>query len=192
VYIESNDSLLLCARNTWSVYKVERKSEDDLWRLGGKKSDFEMAPGTQGAFQRDARRQRDGAITLFDNGAHPKVHDQSRGVVIELDEEKMSADLLSEYTSPEKLLSTLQGNMQHSPNASVFVGWGSELFTFEFSYDGKILFEAYLRFDGETYRAFRFPWSANLTEEPAVTAERVPEDEVKFYASWNGATEVAT
>ncbi len=57
---------------------------------------------------------------------------QSRGVVIERDEEKMSADLLSEYTSPEKLLSTSQGNMQYLPNASVFIGWGSEFFAFEF------------------------------------------------------------
>jgi hypothetical protein len=53
--IEPNDSQLLCARNTWSVYKVERKSEDDLWSLGGKKSDFEMAPGPPG-------RLRDGDV----------------------------------------------------------------------------------------------------------------------------------
>ncbi len=104
----------------------------------------------------------------------------------------MSATLLQEHTSPEGLLATSQGNMQALTNGNVFVGWGSEPFIFEFSYDAKILFEAYLRFDGESYRAFRFPWSANLTEELAVAAERVPEDEVMFYASWNGVTEVAT
>jgi hypothetical protein len=57
-----------------------------VWRLGGKKSDFEMGPGTQSAFQHDARRQRDGTISIFDNGVHPKVHDRSRGIVVELDE----------------------------------------------------------------------------------------------------------
>jgi hypothetical protein len=77
-----------------------------------KKSDFEMGPGTQSAFQHDARRQRDGTITIFDNGAHPKVHDRSRGIVVELDEEKMSARQLREYTSPKKPLATSQGNMQ--------------------------------------------------------------------------------
>src|SRR5215208_5065038 len=77
-----------------------------------KKSDFEMGPGTQRAYQHDARRQRDGTITIFDNGAHPKVHDQSRGIVVELDEEKMSARQLREYTSPKKPLATSQGNMQ--------------------------------------------------------------------------------
>ena len=46
----------------WTVYKVERNSGEVVWRLGGKKSDFEMGPGTQSAFQHDARRQRDGTI----------------------------------------------------------------------------------------------------------------------------------
>ena len=61
-----------------------------------------MGPGTQSAFQHDARRQRDGTISIFDNGVHPKVHDRSRGIVVELDEEKMSAKQLREYTSPKK------------------------------------------------------------------------------------------
>jgi hypothetical protein len=110
--VDADANLLLCARNTWTVYKVERKSGEVSWRLGGKKSDFEMGPGTQSAFQHDARRQRDGTITIFDNGAHPKVHDRSRGIVVELDEEKMSARQLREYTSPKKPLATSQGNMQ--------------------------------------------------------------------------------
>jgi len=43
------------------------------------RSDFEMGEGAQSAFQHDGRRQEDGTITIFDNGAHPEVHDQSRG-----------------------------------------------------------------------------------------------------------------
>ena len=42
-----------------------------------------------------------------------------------------------------------------------------------------------------SYRAFRFPWSGYPDEEPAAVAERISEDEVEVYASWNGATEVA-
>jgi hypothetical protein len=72
----------------------------------------------------------------------------------------------------------------------VFIGWDSQSFVCEFSYDGELLLNGRFPPECESYRAFRFPWSANLTEEPAVTAERVPEDEVKLYASWNGATEV--
>src|SRR5215203_1295424 len=88
-----------------------------LWRLGGKESDFEMGPGTRIAYQHDARRQRDSTITIFDNGASPKVHEQSRGIVVELDMDGMSATLVREFTHPNKLLSTSQGNVQVLPNA---------------------------------------------------------------------------
>jgi arylsulfotransferase ASST len=190
--VDHDDNLLISARNTCTVYKVERHSGEVLWRLGGKKSDFEMGPGTQSAWQHDARRHEDGTITVFDNGAHPKVHDQSRGIVIELDEEKMSATLLQEYTSPEKLLTTSQGNVQLLSNANVFIGWGSAPFISEFSYEGELLFNARFPPDVESYRAFRFPWKGHPTDAPAVAAESGPEDWVTLYATWNGATEVAT
>ncbi|MDQ3182818.1 MAG: arylsulfotransferase family protein [Actinomycetota bacterium] len=188
--VDHNNNLLVCARNTWTVYKVERNSGEVLWRLDGKKSDFEMGPGTRFAFQHDARRHKDGTIAIFDNGAHPKVHDHSRGIVVELDEEKMSATLLREYTSPEKTFATSQGNMQLLPNANVFIGWGSEPFISEFSCDGELLFDARFPPDGESYRAFRFPWSGRPIDGPAVAVEQRPDDKVKLYASWNGATEV--
>jgi hypothetical protein len=92
--VEPDGNLLVCARNTWSVYKVERKSGEVLWRLGGKNSDFEMGPGTQSAFQHDARRHQDGIISIFDNGAHPQVHEESRGILVGLDEQKMGAKLV--------------------------------------------------------------------------------------------------
>ena len=140
--MDHDDNLIISSRNTCTVYKVERNTGEVLWRLGGKKSDFEMGPGTQSAWQHDARRHEDGTITVFDNGAHPKVHDESRGIVIEIDEEKMSANLLREYTSPEKLLTTSQGNMQLLPNANVLIGWGSAPFISEFSHEGELLFNA--------------------------------------------------
>jgi hypothetical protein len=188
--VEPDGNLLLCARNTWTVYKVERNSGEVLWRLGGKKSDFEMGEGSRTAFQHDARRQRDGTITIFDNGAHPKVHEQSRGIVVELDEQKMSAKLVREYTSPKKRLSTSQGNVQLLPNSNVLIGWGSGPFISEFSYDGELLLNVRLPPDGESYRAFRFPWSGYPDEDPAVALEQGPDDKVTLYASWNGAMEV--
>jgi hypothetical protein len=43
-----------------------------------------------------------------------------------------------------------------------------------------------------SYRAFRFPWSAHPDDQPAAVASRGSDDELTLYASWNGATEVAT
>ena len=54
VYDENH--LLISSRSTCTVYKVDRKTGEIVWRLGGKKNDFEMGPGTPFAFQHDVRR----------------------------------------------------------------------------------------------------------------------------------------
>ena len=190
--VDHDGNLLVSARNTWAVYKIDRTSGEVLWRLGGKMSDFEMGEGTETAYQHDARRQEDGTITIFDNGAGPRVHPVSRGIVVELDEDNMSATLVRAYTHPDNLVSTSQGGMQVLPNGNVFVGWGSQPFFSEFSHDGELLFDAHLPPSDDSYRAFRFPWKGHPADAPAVAVDRGPHDEVALYASWNGATEVAT
>jgi Arylsulfotransferase (ASST) len=190
--VDHDDNLLISARNTSAVYKIDRQSGEIIWRLGGKKSDFEMGPGTRTAFQHDARRQDDGTITIFDNGAAPKVHEESRGITVELDEDDMTATLVGVHTSPDGLLATSQGNMQVLPNGNVFIGWGSAAHISEFSPDGKLLFDAHLPPRDDSYRGFRFPWSAHPTDDPAVAVERGSDGDLTLYVSWNGATEVAT
>jgi hypothetical protein len=183
--------LLISARRTSAVYKVDRNSGEIIWRLGGKYSDFDMGAGVRTALQHDARYNSDGTITIFDNGNVNRV-DQSRGIVVEVDEDKMSATLVGEYTHPDKILSDTQGNVQVLPNGDVFVGWGSAPFFSEFDHHGKLLFHAAFPTEDETYRAFRFQWYGQPTDDPAVAAESGPEDRVTIYASWNGATEVTT
>jgi Arylsulfotransferase (ASST) len=196
--VEPDNNLLISARETSAVYKIDRKTGEVIWRLGGKRSDFEMGPGTRFAFQHDARRLPDGTVSIFDNGSlvfengTPKAVEESRGIVLGLDERKMKATLVREYTHPDKQYADAAGNMQVLPNGNVFVGWGRGLAISEFSEDGEMLFDATLLRKNESYRAFRFSWSARPSDQPAAVAERVSEEEVRVYASWNGATEVAT
>ncbi len=193
VEVDNDDNLIVSSRTTSTVYKIDRKSGDVIWRLGGKHSDFEMGPGTRTAYQHDARRQPDGTVTIFDN-RNVNKDEQSRGIVLELDEEAMTAKLVREYTHPDKVPAATQGNMQVLPNGNVFVGWGSEPVLSEFSSEGELLFNANFPVEGESYRAFRFPWTGHPQgEQPAVAVEAGPgeEEEVTLYASWNGATEVA-
>jgi hypothetical protein len=56
-----------------------------IWRLGGKKSDFQMGPGTRFAWQHDARPHDGGLLSLFDDGAAPKVQPESRGLLLAVD-----------------------------------------------------------------------------------------------------------
>src|SRR5919112_4620562 len=70
--LDRDGNLLISAKKTFAVYKLDRKTGDVIWRLGGKNSDFEMGPGTRARRQHDARRQRDGTITIFDNIGEPQ------------------------------------------------------------------------------------------------------------------------
>jgi Arylsulfotransferase (ASST) len=195
--VDHDNNLLISARETSTVYKLDRKTGEVIWRLGGKKSDFEMGEGARFAFQHDARRLPDGTISIFDNGSMvfengtPKAVEESRAIVLELDEERMRASLVREYTHPEKQYADAAGNMQVLPNGNVFVGWGRGLAISEFSKDGELLFDCRVSPEHRTYRAFRFPWSGSPSDEPAAVAERTSENELEVYASWNGATEVA-
>jgi hypothetical protein len=189
--VDYDSNLLVSARKTSTVYKVDRKTGEVIWRLGGKKSDFKMGPGTGFALQHDARRQPDGTITIFDNSAARKARDESRGIVVEIDMDEMSATLVREYAHPDKLFAATQGNAQVLSNGNVFVGWGSDPVFSEFGSDGELLFDARLPPQAESYRTFRFPWSGYPSDRPAVVAERTSKEEVTLYASWNGATEVA-
>jgi hypothetical protein len=192
IEVDQDDNLLISARNTWSVYKIDRETGEVMWRLGGKMSDFEMGPGTGLAYQHDARRQLDGTIIIFDNGAAPKVHDRSRGIVVELDLEAMKAILVREHTYPdETLLAGFLGNMQTLEGGNVFVGWGSEPFLSEFGPDGELLFDAKLPSEYMSYRSYRLEWKGYPADRPAMVAERRSGGEITLYASWNDATEVA-
>jgi Arylsulfotransferase (ASST) len=198
IEVDHDNNLLVSARQTFAVYKIDRNTGEIIWRLGGKKSDFQMGPGTRFSFQHDARRQRDGTITIFDNGTTvflysvPKALEESRAIVLELDEERMRATLVREYTHPDKQYADAAGNVQVLENGNMFIGWGRALIFSEFSKDGELLFDARLGSPNRSYRYFRFPWSGHPTDRPAAVAERTSEEEVRVYASWNGATEVSS
>jgi hypothetical protein len=189
--IDHDSNLLVSARNTSTVYKIDPMSGEVIWRLGGKKSDFEMGPGTPFAYQHDARRLSDGTITIFDNGGWNEG-EHSRGLVLELDEDEMTVSLVRKYPHPYGQIADTQGNMQTLPKGNVFIGWGSEPLFSEISSNGELLFNARFPPKVESYRAFRFPWKGQPSDDPAMVAERGSDDKVTLYASWNGATEVAT
>jgi hypothetical protein len=191
VALDTDGNLLVSARNTWAIYKINRHAGQIMWRLGGKRSSFKMGRGTRFAYQHDARRQPDGTITLFDNGAEPKIHPQSRAIALRLDMKTMRATLVREWTHPQRLLAGSQGNMQTLPNGDPFVGWGAQPNLTEFAPDGRVLFDAALAAPDTSYRAYRFPWNATAPGRPAIAAANRPDGKLVVYATWNGATAIA-
>jgi arylsulfotransferase ASST len=192
--VEPGGDLLISARSTWASYQLRAGSGEVLWRLGGNRSSFAMGPGTETAWQHDARMPRSGEVTLFDDGSNPPVHAQSRGVRIALDLARHSARLISPaYLHPgPPLLAASQGNMQTLPDGDALIGYGGIPDVAEFARDGSLLFDAHLSFDMSSYRAFRFPWHAQPATPPvAVAALNNTGEQTIVRASWNGATDVA-
>jgi len=185
-----NDTLIVSARHTHAVYEISKRTGRIVWRLGGKRSDFRMGPGTRVAWQHDARLHPDGTLTIFDDGAAPAVEKHSRAIVLRLDTHRMTARLVRAYVHPDGLLASSQGNMQVLRNGHVLVGWGSEPYVTEFSRAGKVVFDMRFNRGADSYRAYRFPWVGHPADRPALAVKRGKGDDVTAYASWNGATQV--
>jgi hypothetical protein len=191
---EPSGNLLVSGRSTWAAYQLQQGSGDILWRLGGTKSSFTMEPGTETAWQHDARMQPDGSVTFFDDGSSPRIHYQSRGVRVIPEPAHHRVRLLRAYTHPAALLADSQGNNQVIyPAENVVLGWGAVGGVSEFAKNGTLLFDAHLPPGMSSYRAFRFPWEGQPLTPPAVSSQLTSTgDSTAVFASWNGATNVAS
>ena len=143
INLDPDGSLLVSARNTWTVYDLDARSGEVEWRLGGKRSSFAMGPGTSTAWQHDPRLLANGSISIFDNGASPTVHRQSRGIVVGLNLHSRTATLLGQIIHSPPLLAESQGNVQALSNGDWFVGWGQVPELSEFNAAGELLFDAH-------------------------------------------------
>jgi hypothetical protein len=190
--VDQDGTILVSARNTWAAYDVSPMTGQILWRLGGKRSSFTMGPGTTTAWQHDVRELGNGVFSIFDNGASPKVHSQSRGVLVHVDTQQMTATLAGQVTHPSPLLAPSQGNLEQLQNGDWFAGWGQVPYVSEFNSSGQLVFDAHLPAADESYRAFRFPWNATPVHPPSLKLVNGAGGATVGYASWNGATAVAS
>ncbi len=192
VTLDTDGDFLMSARNTWAVYKIDRQTGRIRWRLGGKKSTFKLPAAARFAWQHDAHRRSDGAITIFDNEAFPPIRKFSRALALRIDEKAKTASIADTLIHPRKLLAATQGNHQTLPNGGAMVGWGSQRNLTEFDPSGNVVFSAALSLGFESYRIYRLPWVGLPRSRPRVAAADEPGAGTDVYTSWNGATEVAS
>lgn len=194
VDLDTDGNFLVSARYTSAVYKVHRKSGEILWRLCGKKSDFEMGPGATFAFQHDARGHAGGLVSIFDDGAYsPEDAPEpvSRALLLSLDTNAMTCSLVRAMPNPQGQLTIAMGNAQLLADGGFMVGWGTIPSLSEFDAKGALRFEGRLPARMLNYRAFRSAWTGRPTVPPAAVAVRDADGSADVYVSWNGATEVA-
>jgi hypothetical protein len=195
IAVASDGDLLVSGRNTWTVYKVTRPAGKIAWRLGGKRSDFRLGPGVEFHWQHHVRSHGSTTLTLFDNatnGVAPQDEPQSRALILRLDPAARRVGLVRAFTHPNPaLLSHAMGSAELLPDGGMFVGWGATPYYSEFAADGALVMDALLPLGNPSYRTFTRPWTGHPTEQPAVAA-RVGSAGATVYASWNGATTVAS
>ena len=203
---DADGNYMVSARDACSVHKINGTDGEIIWRLDGRRSDFELGKGVKFCFQHHARflHQEDDIeiISLYDNSAHGSEDQPGKGIstaktssgkIIKLNTRDWTAKLVQGFYPPDDLLSKSQGSTQVLPNGNVLVNWGSSGAMTEYLPNGTAIFHAYmdsgLLAEGvENYRAFRSNWTGHPNEEPAIVA-LVENDVTSIHVSWNGDTE---
>ncbi|MFC1403934.1 MULTISPECIES: arylsulfotransferase family protein [Streptacidiphilus] len=179
VKVDTDGNLLVDARDTWTTYKVNRRTGRIIWQLGGKASSFKpvAAPGqslnTAGtifAWQHDPEPLGGDRYSVFDNESAGTANTGqnslselpwSRTVTVKLDLKHRVATLVSSNDSPDRLSSPSQGDAQPLSGGHQFVGWGAQNYVSEFDAHGKLVFQAELPAE-ISYRAYRFSWKPTV------------------------------
>jgi EmrB/QacA subfamily drug resistance transporter len=201
--LTGNGTFLVSMRNTWGAYLVDIDTGKIEWTLGGKDSSFKFGPGAAFQWQHDVAfgvgGPSDSTVTLFDDhccqltggGTSVPATGPSRGLVLRLDQQTRVATLASQYTGGDEFESEYMGDTQPLANGNTFVGWGSEPYFSEYGPSGKLLFEAHFPGSDLSYRSMVEPWVGEPLTDPAGAA-RESGGRTTVYASWNGATELAS
>lgn len=196
VTVDDDHNLLVSARHTHAVYKLDRGTGDILWTLGGSASDYALADEAVFSWQHAAERDVHGNLLLLDNHAR-NVGDPgtSRALSFDLDETALTAAVAAEYLPPADRPAAHMANAQPLDDGKVIVGWGQQAYFSEYTADGELIYDVCHGDScqkgrgggGGSYRAYRAQWQA----QPDTIPDAVVQDDV-VYVSWNGATQVVS
>ena len=185
-------NLLVSARNMWAIYKINGVTGHVMWELGGRHSSFHMAPGTNFEWQHDAHLSGGDTLTLFDDASFPQEERESSAKTLKVNLQARTAVLEHRYTHYPPLLAGAEGSEQILPNGNVFVGWGTASYFSEYTSSGHLVFNGVFPAATNSYRAYRFNWDGQPVGRPSISLSPESNGYVNVYASWNGATQVAS
>jgi len=196
IELDQDGNLMISSRHLSEVTKIDRRTGDIIWRLGGRNNQFTPVPtDTQWfAYQHDIRRLPNGNITLWDNRNFlPPLPPFSRAREYQLDEVNKTVTQVWEYRNTPDAFSAFMGSAQRLPNGNTLLGWGgvSTPAVIEVKPDNSKAFELSLEPSWFSYRAFRFPWQGFPTTDPTLVVTATGATTTLAY-SWNGATEIGS
>lgn len=197
---------LISARHVSAIYKLSGVDGSIMWEMGGNNPTFEQT-NFQFSYQHHARWVYENSthtiLSFYDNGSNTfnATGKFSHGWIVSIDHIANTATKVAQWGAPEKaggLLSGSQGNMQLLPDGNCHIGWGEHAYFSEHTADGTPVMYAKVA-DRESnvmiYRSNKYNWTAQPLTKPALwTYSRIGNQRsgMRFYVSWNGATEVAS
>jgi len=146
-----DNNIIASFRNTDQVLKIDRKTGDIIWRLGGTNSDFLMTDNQKFLRQHHATYINDNTILLFDNG-FTTLRNSTRIVEYTINETTHTITGFKETSVP--LFCQFMGSVQKIGN-DYLVGGGSQPYIWRINANtGAVVFEKKL--DDNSYRAFQY------------------------------------
>jgi hypothetical protein len=139
--IDTDGHLLLSCRHMSEITKINRTTGEIIWRLGGKKNEFQFIDDVDGfSGQHSPTRLANGNLLIFDNG-NSHIPQISSAKEYRVDEENKTARLIREHRQSPDVYTSVMGNSVPIPNNHILVGWGknsSGAFLTEFDEEGNV------------------------------------------------------
>lgn len=156
-----SEEVIVSIRHTDAVYGIDRASGEIRWKLGGTRTGKSLRvtgdPATKllGG-QHDARIDRHGRLTVFDNGkSRPR---RPRVVFYRLDLENGRALYRGQLNDPRVRRSHCCGSARETSDGGWLVSWGDNPLVTGFDREGRIAFRLHL--PSSTFRAVPVPEGA--------------------------------
>jgi hypothetical protein len=178
IAVDVDGNLILSSRHLSEITKIDRRTGDVLWRLGGKYNQFQFTGGGYGpSYQHCVRtvEGHPGRITMFDNG-NSRSPQYSRAVEFALDAPNKTASTVWEYRHKPDRYSYWMGSVQRFPNGNTLIDWADQSLpkATEVTASGEVLLEADFVAKANCYRTQRFDWSS-VMQKPYLIAESQPD-----------------
>jgi hypothetical protein len=159
IEIDFDGNLLASFRNSDEITKINSRTGEIIWRLGGKNNQFTFLDDAMNGFshQHGIRRLENGDIILFDDG---NLHSppSSRAVEYKLDETRKTAQLVWEYRPNPAIFGFALGFAQRLANGNTLICFGTAQRILEVTFDGKV------RWDIQMNETQRFAYRAIAIE----------------------------
>ena len=122
--VDADGNFVVSFRNLGEVAKIDARTGDVLWRLGGVRNEFTFVGTDAPAFarQHSARIGKGGTVVLLDNLGDPA---ESRAEHYVLDERNRVARLIRSYGSRPRVVTEIGGSVQPLAHGRTLVSFGT-------------------------------------------------------------------